>query len=363
MDDKLWYKLARNIIKAGGPPIPINETLIQLIKLLINEEQLNFLLIFKKSLNIEQIKAKIELDENILRQKLKELMQIGMITGIPSRSSGQMIYRLVAFLPGLLEHTLMRGEKGSKQLKLARLWDQLFRDSNEITKKNYDIVMEAFKNAPPIDRVIPIEQQLKSYEESIFSKSEVQDLIQKFDTIGVSYCYCRHLKDLLNDSCKIDAPRQNCLTFGRSARFLIENGFAKELTKTEAIKILEESEEYGLVHKAFHTKADPDLEELGLCSCCQCCCGNFQAFYKGTSPTHTFTSHIAQVNEDLCIGCANCTENCPMEATTLHESIAVIDRNRCIGCGVCVSKCPEKAIELEKTELRRVFIPAPKILN
>jgi len=361
MDEKLWYKLARNIIKAGGPPIPINETLIQLIKLLITEEQLLFLLIFNKPLNIEQIKDKTNLHDNILQGKLKELMHIGMITGIQSRSTGQMVYRLSAFLPGLLEYTLMRGESGPKQVKLAQLWDQLFKDSNEITKKNYEIVMEAFRNAPPIDKVVPIEQQLESYEELIFSESDVMKIINKFNIIAVSYCYCRHLKDLLNDPCKIDAPRQNCLTFGRSARFLIENGFAKEVTKTEAIEILKESEEYGLVHKAFHTKADPELEELGLCNCCQCCCGNFQAFYKGTSPTHTYTSHIARINEDLCIGCGTCIDKCPVEAPILVGSTTVINQDKCIGCGVCAIKCPEKAINLEITELRKVFIPALKI--
>ncbi|MFX1408559.1 MAG: indolepyruvate ferredoxin oxidoreductase subunit alpha [Promethearchaeota archaeon] len=363
MDEKLWYKLARNIIKAGGPPIPINETLIKLLKTLITEKQLNFLLIFKKSLNIEQIKNKINLHDDILEEKLKELMHIGMITGIPSRSTGQMVYRLSAFLPGLLEHTLMRGESGPKQIKLAQLWDQLFEDSNELTKKNYNIVMEAFRNVPPIDKVVPIDQPLESYEESIFSESDVMKIINKFNIIAVSYCYCRHLKDLLNDPCKIDAPRQNCLTFGRSARFLIENEFAKEITKLEAIEILKESEKYGLVHKAFHTKGDPELEELALCNCCQCCCGNFQAFYKGTSPTHTFTSYRAQVNEKLCVGCGTCTENCPMQAANLSESTAIIDQDRCIGCGVCVIQCPEKAIELKKTDLRKVFIPAPKILK
>jgi ferredoxin len=363
MEDRLWYKLTRNIIKAGGPPIPINDTLIKLIKSLITEKQLKFLLIFRKPLNLSEIQAKTNLDENILKENLNELMHIGMINGIPSRSTGQMVYRLVAFLPGLLEHTLMRGEKGPKQMKLAKLWDQLFKDSNEITKKNYQFVMDAFKNAPPIDKVIPIEQDLVEYEESVISNSEIGELIEKFDTIGLSYCYCRHLKDLLNDPCKIDAPRQNCLTFGRSARFLIENDFAKEITKTEAKKILKESEEYGLVHKAFHTKADPELEELGLCSCCQCCCGNFQAFYKGTSPSHTYTSYLAQVNNYLCIGCGNCIEKCPMKATNLFEFIAVIDKDRCIGCGVCVSQCPENAIELKKIQLRKVFIPAPKISN
>ena len=102
MTDKLWYQLARNILNAGGPPVPINDTLIELLKTLINEEQLKFLLKFRKSLNRDQVKSKFDLDEAPLNRMLNELMHIGMITVIPSRTTGVMVYRLVAFLPGLL---------------------------------------------------------------------------------------------------------------------------------------------------------------------------------------------------------------------------------------------------------------------
>jgi hypothetical protein len=40
MSEKLWFQLAKNILKAGGPPVPINDTLIELLRTLINEEQL-----------------------------------------------------------------------------------------------------------------------------------------------------------------------------------------------------------------------------------------------------------------------------------------------------------------------------------
>jgi ferredoxin/DNA-binding HxlR family transcriptional regulator len=363
MDEKLWYKLAKNILKGGGPPIPLNETLIELLKTLISEEQMNFLLKFNKPMNFEEIKAKVDLSDDILNQKLEELMFIGIITGIPSKNTGIMVYRLVGYLPGLLEVTLMRGEKGPKQIKIAQLWEQIFNKSTEMTQKNYNIAMNAYKEAPPIDRVIPIETQIDPHEEEVFPYDKVTKVIEQFDIIGVSHCYCRHRKYLLEEPCKVNAPIENCLSFGRSAQFAIDHDFAKQITKDQALKIIKEAEQIGLVHKTFHTKADPQLEEIAICNCCKCCCGNFQGYYNGTSPTHTYTSHIARVYEGSCVGCGTCCEICPIEAPYLIDDIAKIDEAKCLGCGVCASQCPENAIKLEQTGLRKLFIPAPKITS
>ena len=117
MSEKIWYTLASRILKAGGPPVPINENLISLLQLLINEDQVEFLLNFRKPLNFKQIQEKTKFDEKALNEKLDTLMNVGLLTGLPSRRTGIMVYRLVAFLPGLLEFTLMRGESGSKQKK------------------------------------------------------------------------------------------------------------------------------------------------------------------------------------------------------------------------------------------------------
>ena len=361
MTEKSWYQLARTILRAGGPPVPINETLVDLLKTLINEEQLNFLLNFRKPMNIDQIKSKIDLENSELNEMLNDLMDIGMITGIPSRNTGIMVYRLVGFLPGLLEFTLMRGETGPKQRKIAALWDKLFKEEAIITQKNYEVVMKAFKNAPPIDRVVPIECQIDPPEDMVIPEEDIKKIIEKYDIIGVSYCYCRHLKDLLDEPCEINAPRKNCLSFGRTAKFAIDHQFAEQISKKEATKIIEEAEELGLIHKAFHIKGDPINEELAICNCCKCCCGNLQAFYSGTSPTHTYTSYIASINESDCVGCGTCLDVCPMNSIELEDTTALVNEERCFGCGVCASKCPENAIELRKTGLRKVFIAAPKV--
>jgi len=248
MSEKMWYTLARKILNAGGPPVPVNENLIDLLKLLINEEQVKFLLSFRKPLNFAQIKEKSGLDDAILNDILEKLMNAGLLTGIPSRSTGRMVYRLVAFLPGLLEFTLMKGETGPKQKKIARIWEQIFEDATEMTQNNYDVVVNAFKNAPAIDHVIPIGEKLEVSEDTIIPNEEIEKILDKFEVFSVSHCYCRHRKALLDDPCKINAPIQNCLSFGRTARFAIDHGFAKEITRDESLSILSEAEDFGLVH-------------------------------------------------------------------------------------------------------------------
>jgi Pyruvate/2-oxoacid:ferredoxin oxidoreductase delta subunit len=245
--------------------------------------------------------------------------------------------------------------------KLANLFDTLFEEMSEGTQKNYDNIIPQYKNFPPVDRVIPVEEEIDIQQEVVLPSEEVKKVVEKFDDIAVALCYCRHQKDLMGDPCKIDAPRENCLLFGKTAKFSIEQGFASPISKQDATKILEEAEEHGLVHKAFHIHQNPERNEEAICSCCKCCCGIFQLYYRGVMPLYTLSSYLAQVNQDDCIGCGTCVRLCPMEAISLDEDIAVITESRCIGCGVCVHHCPEDAMVLKRTGQGDVFVPPPKI--
>ena len=53
----------------------------------------------------------------------------------------------------------------------------------------------------------------------------------------------------------------------------------------------------------------------------------------------------AQINEELCIQCGQCIENCRFDAITNHEKIS-INPFACEGCGVCEYVCPMKAITM-----------------
>ncbi len=57
---------------------------------------------------------------------------------------------------------------------------------------------------------------------------------------------------------------------------------------------------------------------------------------------------IAEVNEDVCMGCHRCEKVCNYEAIKVSEdNIAKIDDLKCKGCGVCASSCPARAIDIK----------------
>ncbi len=365
MSEQLWYKVARAVAKAGQMPLPINETLIELLQIIMTEEQAQFVIKVynrKPSLNIDQIKEKIDLDDNSLNQMLNSLMEDGIVVGTASRRTGTKVYRLLGPFPGMFEYTLMRGETGEKQKKLARTFDKLFKGMSEATQRNYESVVKGFKNFPPVNRIVPVEEQIEELPaDKVIPYEEVSKIIDKYDDIAYTHCYCRHEKDLLDNPCKVTKERTNCFLFGKSARFVIDHNFGKPISKDEAKRVLKLSEDEGLVHKAFHVHLKPDLEEEAICNCCKCCCGIFQMYYGGITPYHCYTSYLAKVNESECIGCGTCMEKSPIQAIELVDATAIVNENRCIGCGVCAHHCPENAINLKRTGTREVYVPPLKI--
>jgi len=55
------------------------------------------------------------------------------------------------------------------------------------------------------------------------------------------------------------------------------------------------------------------------------------------------------IDQELCSGCGNCVDRCPVDAIILDE-FAVVNRDLCLGCGLCAGVCPEEAITLHLRE-------------
>jgi len=59
----------------------------------------------------------------------------------------------------------------------------------------------------------------------------------------------------------------------------------------------------------------------------------------------TASGLVAEVNDELCVGCNVCIKLCPYNAITKNEEDrAIINKLLCKGCGVCGASCPERAI-------------------
>ena len=52
-------------------------------------------------------------------------------------------------------------------------------------------------------------------------------------------------------------------------------------------------------------------------------------------------------NENLCVNCGLCKNNCPQKAIVNEGSSYTSLDNLCIGCGICEAVCPRKAWEMK----------------
>ena len=210
-------------------------------------------------------------------------------------------------------------------------------------------------------RVIPVGKPVAADEEYILPSQTVEAIINKFDDIAVGHCFCRQRRNLLGEPCQTEAPVVNCFSFGKSARHTSAQGFARKVSRTEALQILKEAEKAGLIHKAFHPGSREARPETSICNCCKDCCDTFRLWRDGTLPLINSTYHLAVIDAEACTGCGACVEWCPTDAIALDEDgLARRDENACLGCGVCARFCPETAIAL-KEGLRKVFILPPRL--
>jgi ferredoxin len=362
MGEDLWYKLAERFIRAGVLPFPITEQVTEIMQIIITKPQAEFLLQLQNpSYNFEELKAATGLDDTALEAMVKDVMYAGALIGGRSKRAGVMVYRIPPFFPGLIEFTLMRGGWSDKDKRLARLVDEFLNGMIAGTQNSYDAVVEAMRGTPPPDRIVPVEEAIEVGEDRVIPMDELSKILANSDPIAVTICYCRHQKDLLDEPCLKTDVRRNCLSFGRSAEFVISQGFAEPVSKEDALRILKEAEDAGLVHKAFHDKLDPQKEMDGICNCCKCCCGTFRMHYRGAAALTSHSSYIAAIDADACTGCGICSEQCSAEAITIEDDVASLDPQRCLGCGVCAHLCTTGAIRLRHTEPRRVFVPPPRL--
>ena len=51
------------------------------------------------------------------------------------------------------------------------------------------------------------------------------------------------------------------------------------------------------------------------------------------------------IDADICTGCGECVDVCPVEAISLSDNTAIINENLCNNCRLCIPICPVEAIK------------------
>ena len=368
------------ICKQGMVQFAVSDTAIAIVAAIVgdNEDELDLIYAFREtpSQTVDQLAGSSGFPQDQVKALANSLAKKGLIFNQPS-SIGVMVYRLLPLmLVGVMEYKFMVELTGSpEERNLAQLFEKLLRELRDQTQDNYDALVPLFNGAPAIDRtvpamttddgnpikVIPVDKTIEIGDEFVLPSQTVEEIINKFDDIAVGYCFCRQRRNLLAEPCATEAPTLNCFTFGKSARHTIAQGFAQRVSKEDALKIMRDAENAGLIHKAFHPGSKESKDETSICNCCKDCCDTLKLWRSGTLPLINSTYHLSLIDHDACTGCGTCVEWCPTDAIVLNdEGLAQREESACLGCGICSRFCPEEAISL-KEGLRRVLIMPPRL--
>ena len=378
IDDQ--YKKIVPILGKGGAAMPVSDKLITLLKMNISVDNLDFLLAFKRKAGqtMDELKESIAKyckktynEEEILKH-VDDLCRSAVMIDQPNRK-GVVVYRLLP-MARQFEYSFMKKlEKTEENIKKAKLFIELMEDFRDILTQDYDKLPTIMKNMPALDHAVPIrnnketgeeikiivDKELEAPEEKILSIDDIKEIINQFDDIAVGYCYCRQQEEFLGHPCKQIEPTERCFTLGKSARHTAKYGFTRLVSKEEALEILKKIEDAGLVHKAYHLHANTENVVDAICNCCNCCCPASKPHV--IMPFVTMVDFVAEIDEDLCIGCGTCVEKCHNLVLELNDdNKAELVGEECIGCGVCAHFCPENAIALRKIPQKRVNIIPPR---
>ena len=324
MDD--YHKL-REILDnhlAGAPP---SKKIDQILRILFTPEEVRVAvgMIFTPT-SVEEIAARSGVPVEETRHLCESMASKAIV--FSRDKNGIMGYCLLPTIPGLFEFPFMKGGGEPIHRALAKLWEEYHREA----------LGNSFASSPtPLTRVLPVEKAIDT-RVKVLPFEVISKMLDRNETFALAECACR----VSVGACQ--RPRDVCLIFDSTGRFLIDRGFAREISKQEALDVVRRSEEAGLVHMTNNSQDRLNL----ICNCCPCCCTILRGLTQLQNP-HAFavSQWSSKVDADLCNACGICeAERCPVSAIKVTGSVAEVDPERCIGCGLCVTGCDVEAVHL-----------------
>ena len=276
--------------------------------------------------NAQTLAAEMNKDIDDIEKMLASMFKKGLI--YKTIDQGSTLFSTLPFLPGIFDFN-------------PDLVD--FELANDF-EKYFDIAYgpERAKGKIPLTKTVPVSRSIPS-EPTIHPTEDVIRTIEESSSICVMECMCRTRKNLIGKGC--GRPVETCMFLNQFAEHLNEIGKGRKVSKEEAIKILNEAEDAGLIHVSNNSHG----QLFGICSCCGCCCIELQTLIKLEAPAAVAKSDFKLIIDiDLCSGCEDCLDRCWFEALSIADQHVEVDYKRCMGCGACVKVCPTECLTLER---------------
>ncbi|MFP4476583.1 MAG: ATP-binding protein [Desulfatibacillaceae bacterium] len=326
-EKSVYERLSEKIMAPGSPRIP------ELFAMLIDEQEGEMLLALPGT--VPEMAEKFGMSGDEMQAKMNEFFEKGLV--FKSIKPEGVRYRMCRDLVQFHDATILWP-------KATQEYYDLWQEYMEEEWPEYSAMVEQFM-PKPFTRIIPIERSVSASQE-ILPYESVKRLIDENDTIAVTRCTCRLTAK------KCDHPLEICLQIGKAADYNIERGTGRQIDKKEAMELIDQAEEAGLIHVTMNKSENMHF----ICNCCGCCCITMPVMIKYGRKLNDPSRYCAEIDVDACDACETCVDRCWFNAIEVGD-VAVVDVDKCMGCGVCQITCPTDAITLK--EVRAVdFIPA-----
>ncbi|MEI7892900.1 MAG: FAD-dependent oxidoreductase [Myxococcales bacterium] len=239
---------------------------------------------------------------------LYELAQIGVCQ--VSNVNGTDQFYVQIFAPGILEMMVNNREQLAKFPQIGKAFE-------EYTRTRLATLVPMLPMGQSAMRVIPIESAIDGNMKKV-PFEQISYYLAKYDVFGVADCSCRAARRVLGQGCG-HLEKDMCVILGKAAEYYIRTGRARQVTREEAFEIIKKAEEDGLMHQMPNIDGAGETE--AICNCCACSCfaTRIAAYYEGYDADGS--NYKAQVDEDKCVACGQCVENCPTNALKLGQKL------------------------------------------
>lgn len=348
-EENVYQRLAKHL-SSLGMAYPANDDLAEILEENFSPREAEIALAIPQRLiplepvSVDTINQRVDLPRDELVEILEDLSERGLLFRKVTED-GEKEYALHQVGFGFPQSFFWKGEDSPHARKMAKMVAKYF--NRHVTREVYGTETKPF-------RYIPVGESLKVDRQAVFPLHMMEKVIEDAEEIALGHCPCRVTYKMAGIGC--DHPTDVCMKFNDMARYVIEHGLAKRITKAEAHQVIQRSEEEGLVH--FVDNVEGEVQHN--CNCCGCACWNVGSIRRRKSPRDALmaTYFMRGTDEEACVGCGACLDICPVDCLTLEDDLPVVDEEWCIGCGVCATVCPQDAVSLTLRDDRDGKLPA-----
>ena len=191
---------------------------------------------------------KLGMEETPVINGLQDLFMRGLVL-VSSQTSMGPLY-IVDDNPGRFMDMILFDPRYQKEgEEFYALWRKFFND---------ELVFEPRSPDKLPFRIISVDKKIQDHR-AILPYEQISQIIQQANKVVVQNCPCRTRER------RCQAPLETCMSLNKTAEYMLSRNIGRQIEISEALQILKDAEELGLVHETDNTD-NPTI----ICNCCSC---------------------------------------------------------------------------------------------